>query len=131
MRLDPSKREVIGIICSLTLHGERGKESVLAKVDTGAARTSVDTDLAARVGLGPVTDSVKVRAASSAHSETRPLVQARVELGGRTFDLPVSITDRTDMKYPVIVGMDVLTEGGFLIDATVENHADGEGNTFK
>lgn len=131
MRLAPSEREVIGIVCSLTLHGERGAETVLAKVDTGAARTSVDTELAAKVGLGPVTDSVRVRAASSAHRETRPLVRARVEVGGRRFDLPVSITDRADMKYPVIVGMDILAEGQFLIDVTVENDAEGEGNTFK
>ncbi len=81
----------------------------------------MDTELAARVGLGPVTDIVKVRAASSAHAETRPLVQAKVQVGGQEFELPVSITDRTDMKYPVIIGMDILELGNFLIDVSKVN----------
>ncbi len=119
--MKPDERIIIGIVCPVTLHGERGRESVLAKIDTGAARTSVDTELAAKVGLGPVTDTVKVRAASSAHAETRPLVFAKLELGGQRFELPVSITDRRDMKYPVIVGMDILEMGEFLIDASKAN----------
>lgn len=116
------EKNVIGIVCSITLQGSLGSRSVLAKVDTGANRTSVDTELAAKVGLGPVTDTVKVKAASASHRETRPLVDAKVELGGRSFELPVSISDRADMKYPVIIGMDILAQGNFLIDATLENH---------
>ncbi|MFQ6013296.1 MAG: RimK/LysX family protein [Thermoplasmata archaeon] len=113
-----SKRTIVPIVCAVVLIGERGREEITAKVDTGASRTSVDTDLAAKVGLGPVTDTVKVRAASSAQVEVRPLVQARIQLEGRAFELPVSITDRADMKYPVIIGMDILTEGNFLIDVS-------------
>ncbi len=115
-RVKPNKRTIVPILCSVVLIGERGREEVTAKVDTGASRTSVDTDLAARVGLGPVTDMVKVRTASSARAELRPLVEARIQLVGKEFRLPVSIADRADMKYPVIIGMDILSEGNFLID---------------
>lgn len=112
---------MIGGVCSVVLSGERGTAAVLAKVDTGASRTSVDTELAAKVGLGPVTDIVKVRAAASAQPETRPLVLAKLRLGDQEFELPVSITDRTDMKYPVIIGMDILEMGNFLIDVSKVN----------
>ncbi|MFQ5919941.1 MAG: retroviral-like aspartic protease family protein, partial [Thermoplasmata archaeon] len=111
-------RTIVPIVCSVVLIGERGEEEVDAKVDTGANRTSVDTDLAARVGLGPVTDTVKVRAASSAQAEVRPLVEARIQLVGKEFMLPVSIADRGDMNYPVIIGMDILSEGNFLIEVS-------------
>ncbi|MEE8232289.1 MAG: retroviral-like aspartic protease family protein [Thermoplasmata archaeon] len=110
------KRTIMPIVCSVVLIGERGQEEVTAKVDTGASRTSVDTDLAGRVGLGPVGDTVRVRAASSAQAEVRPLVEARLQLVGKEFVLPVSLADRGDMNYPVILGMDILSEGNFLID---------------
>lgn len=116
--LGSNSRTIVPIVSSVILTGEHGSEEVTAKVDTGASRTSVDTDLAAKVGLGPVTDTVKVRAASSAQAEIRPLVHARIRLGDRDFELPVSITDRTDMRYPVIIGMDILAEGNFLIDVS-------------
>ncbi|MEE8198350.1 MAG: retroviral-like aspartic protease family protein [Thermoplasmata archaeon] len=115
-RVKSDKRTIMPIVCSVVLIGERGQEEVTAKVDTGASRTSVDTDLAGRVGLGPVGDTVRVRAASSAQAEVRPLVEARLQLVGKEFVLPVSLADRGDMNYPVILGMDILSEGNFLID---------------
>lgn len=111
-------RTVVGVVCEVVISGDRGSETVRARVDTGAHRTSVDTELAAKVGLGPVTDIVKVRAASRNHTETRPLVQARVRLDDEEFEIPVSIADRKDMKFPVIIGMDILEEGNFLVDVS-------------
>jgi hypothetical protein len=121
---DREAKTVIGVVCHVVITGNHREETVLAKIDTGASRTSVDVDLAAQVGLGPVTDTVKIRAASSNHTEVRPLVQARVRLADQWFELPVNITDRKDMKYPVIIGMDILTKGRFLIDASPEEPED-------
>ncbi len=104
------------IVCTVVLIGGRGQEEVTAKVDTGTSRTSVDRDLAARVGLGPVTQTVKVRTASSAEAEVRPLVEARIQLVGKEFMLPVSLANRAVMNYPVILGTDIMSEGDFLID---------------
>ncbi len=115
-KVKSTNRTIMPIVCSVVLIGERGQEEVTAKVDTGASRTSVDSGLAARVGLGRVGGTVKVRAASSAQTEVRPLVEARIRLVGKQFLLPVSLADRADMNYPVILGMDILSEGNFLID---------------
>ncbi len=77
---------------------------------------SIDTDLAARVRQGPVAATAKVRTASSIQVELRPRVEARIQRVGKEFRLPVSIADRADMEYPAIIGMDILSEGNFLID---------------
>ena len=66
--------------------------------------------------LKPFRGTVGGHAASSAQAEVRPLVEARLQLVGKEFVLPVSLADRGDMNYPVILGMDILSEGNVLID---------------
>src|SRR5947208_15249628 len=58
-------RTTVGVAEEVTLRGSKGDIRVLARIDTGAARTSLDTDLAARAGLGPVFDRVRVRVAAA------------------------------------------------------------------
>jgi hypothetical protein len=111
-----ARRNVIGVIEPVTVRGRSGEVKVLAKIDTGASRTTVDTELAARVGLGPVLDTVRIRAPSSDFPETRALVDADIVIAGREFDVPAAITDRKDMRYHVIIGMDILRDAGFLVD---------------
>ena len=111
-----AERRVIGIIESVTVRGKRGDVKVQAKIDTGASRTTVDTDIAARAGLGPVLGTVRIRQSISRHPETRPLVEAQLLLGDEEFDVAAAIADRTEMKYHVIVGMDILGSAKFLID---------------
>jgi hypothetical protein len=111
-------KKAIGLVERVTVQGINGKEEVLAKVDTGASRTAADIRLAAAVGLGPITDTVIIRGSTGTARETRAMARARISLGGKAFDLPVAITDRGDMKYPIIIGMDILGKGDFFIDAT-------------
>src|SRR3989442_3595033 len=103
-----AERRVIGIIESVTVRGKRGDVKVQARIDTGASRTTVDTDIAARAGLGPVLGTVRIRQSISRHPETRPLVEAELVIEGETFDVAAAIADRTEMKHHVIVGMDIL-----------------------
>ena len=76
----------------------------------------MDTGIAARIGLGPILDTVRVRAPTSKHPETRPLVAADLIIAGEEFDIAVAITSRQDMKYHVIIGMDILGRGRFLVN---------------
>jgi len=115
MKKAPRKR-TIGVVELITVKGKIGKVDVLAKIDTGASRTTVDTDIAARVGLGPVMDTVRIRTPTSRHPETRPLVEADLVIAGKEFDIPVAITSRQDMTYHVIIGMDILGRSGFLVN---------------
>ena len=107
---------IVGAIEPVLVRGTSGARRVLARIDTGASRTTIDLELAAKVGLGPVLDTVRVRAAISEHAEMRPLVDAEITISGEKFNVPVAITDRGDMRYHVIIGLDILRSGPFLID---------------
>jgi len=119
-------RTTIGVVEEVTILGSKGDIRVLARIDTGAARTSLDTDLAARAGLGPVFDRVRVRAAAANALEERDVADAKVVIAGREFDVAVAITDRKDMRYHMIVGMDVLRDSGFLVDPSKGNGRDAD-----
>jgi hypothetical protein len=109
------KRRIIGVIEHVTLRGPGGEIRVRAKIDTGAARTSLDTDLARRLGLGPVERRIRIRSAAAERPEERDVVKATLIIGTKVFEAHVAVTDRKDMTYHVIVGMDVLRRSGFLI----------------
>ena len=110
-----TNKKIIGLIEMVTIIGQTGKEEVKAKIDTGADRSSVDLELAAKVGLGPITRTVKVRS-SLARRKTRIVAEAKIVLQDQTFDIPVSLGDRSQMNYDIIVGKDVLTQSDLLID---------------
>ena len=114
-------RTAIGVVEEVVIRGSKGDIRVLARVDTGAARTSLDTDLALRAGLGPVFDRVRVRAAAADEPEERDVVDAKILIAGREFDVAVAVTDRKDMRYHMVVGMDILREAGFLVDPSKGN----------
>jgi len=109
---------VIGPIEYVKVIGHHGEARVKGKVDTGATRTSVDVWLAANIGLGPTVDVAKVKSAFLDEVRTRPLVRGVVEIAGVSFPLAVTVNDRSDMRYPVLIGMDILKSGRFLIDPT-------------
>jgi hypothetical protein len=46
----------------------------------------------------------------------RPLVSAAVTMAGKKFNLRVGVADRSQMRYAVIIGRDILRSGDFLID---------------
>ena len=61
-------------------------------------------------------DRVRVRAAAAHKPGERDVVDARVVIAGREVDVAVAITNRKDMGYHMIVGMDIIHESGFLVD---------------
>src|SRR5438876_11843511 len=80
-------RPTIGVVEEVTLRGSKGDIRVLARIDTGAARTSLDNDLAARAGLGPVFDRVRAGAGAAHEPEARDRVDARVVIAGREVEV--------------------------------------------
>src|SRR2546428_10571156 len=109
-------RTAIGAVEEVVIRGSKGDIRVLARVDTGAARTSLDTDLALRAGLGPVFDRVRVRAAAADEPEERDVVDAKILIAGREFDVAVSGTGPQGTRDPQMHGVDGLPEAGFLVD---------------
>lgn len=111
-------RILVGPIEYVKVIGNHGEARVKGKVDTGSSRTSVDVWLAANIGLGPTVDVAKIKSAFLDHVRSRPVVRGVVEIAGQSFAIPVTVNDRSDMRYPVLIGMDILKSGRFLIDPT-------------
>lgn len=105
---DGGDPETIGYTERVVVSADRGTTDVIAKSDTGARRTSIDLDVAATVGAGPVVDTTQVRSGSRTERRKRALVEIDVRVGGRWHTVTASIENRSHMRYPVLLGRDVL-----------------------
>ena len=104
---------VVGLTEKVHVHNGKGRNSVIAKIDTGATKSSIDTNLAAKLKLGPV---IKSKLVKSAHgSKLRPIIEATIELAGKKIRSEFTLADRAHMKYSILVGQNIL-KNGFLID---------------
>lgn len=90
------------------------KHKVLAKVDTGAWRTSIDRGLASNLGLltpDNILWSKKVR--TSLGKEERQVINLVFYLAGRKINTIASISKRSHLRAPIIIGRRDLV--GFLV----------------
>ena len=99
---------VIGYTEEVLVSGTSGTERVLAKSDTGASRTSIDTRLAAAIGAGPIKSMTKVKSGSVKSGKARPVVDIVVGIGGDRHTVAASLADRGHMDYPLLLGRDIL-----------------------
>ena len=105
------ERKIIGLSEKIKINGKE----VLAKVDTGAERNSIDIRLAAELNLGPV---IGVKKYINAHGHTsRALVKGHLVIKGKRIHASFNLFDRKTMKYKVLIGKKTLKQSGFLIDA--------------
>ncbi|MFB6074840.1 MAG: RimK family alpha-L-glutamate ligase [Haloarculaceae archaeon] len=121
-REEPTEPVVIGYVEEVVVAGTRGTESVLAKSDTGATRTSIDTELAARIGTGPIKDIVTIKSGSLKQGKSRPVVDLVIGVGGNRHTVTASIEDRGHMEYPLLLGRDILQH--YRVDVTRRADAD-------
>ena len=100
--------EKIGLIS-----GNRKKMEVIAKIDTGATKSSIDINLASKLNLGPI---IKSKMIKSAHgNKLRPIVEAEIVMAGKKIKSEFTLADRTHMKYNILIGINILKHG-FLVD---------------
>jgi len=106
---------VIGLAEKVSVYCNGVKKNVVSKIDTGATKSSIDTNLAAELKLGPV---IKSKLVKSAHgSKLRPIIEATIELAGKKITSEFTLADRAHMKYRILIGQNIL-KNGFLIDPT-------------
>jgi RimK family alpha-L-glutamate ligase len=122
-RPDASEPAVVGYVEEVVVSGTRGTETVYAKSDTGATRTSIDAQLAADIGTGPIKDIVTVRSGSLKGGKSRPVVDIVVGVGGTQHTVTASVEDRDHMAYPLLLGRDILSN--YHVD--VRRRADDSG----
>ncbi|WP_435335635.1 RimK family alpha-L-glutamate ligase [Haloarchaeobius sp. TZWWS8] len=104
----PDKPVVVGYTEEVVVSGTSDSKTVLAKSDTGATRTSIDTGLAADIGAGPIKSVMRVKSGSLKQGKSRPVVDLVVGVGGNQHTVTASVEDRSHMDYPVLLGRDIL-----------------------
>jgi hypothetical protein len=111
---DISGRIVLGIEEPIFIIDQQGQpQPLIAKIDTGAYRTAIDTALAKKYNLHtPVIEHREVRAALG--QEARPVVELTFMLRDRLIKTKAFIADRSHMNYDAIIGRRDLK--GFLVD---------------
>jgi hypothetical protein len=110
---DFKNKSIVGLTEYVTINGSSNSKEVISRMDTGATKSSIDISLAAELKLGPVIDS---RLIKSAHgTKLRPVVEVSVIISGREIKARFTVADRSHMRYPVLIGQNILKQG-FLID---------------
>lgn len=94
--------KILTIIQEVTFFRNGEPITVKAKLDTGAYRTSIDRKFTELLGIALLEEKVFVKSASG--ESFRPTAKVVFTLGGKKINTIVSIVDRSNMKYPVIVG---------------------------
>ena len=99
----------LGLIEKVKINGKE----VLAKIDTGADLCSIDKKLAKELDLNNFVKTAKIK---SSHGKTiRPVVEAELEIKDEKIKTHFNLADRSQLKYPVLIGKSVLKKG-FIID---------------
>lgn len=105
---------IVGLTEKVKFETKEGKKrTVIAKIDTGASKSSLDLKLASELKLGPV---IKSKLIKSAHgNRLRPIVPAIIKLAGKKMKAHFTLADRGHLRYRVLIGINVLKRG-FLVD---------------
>jgi hypothetical protein len=100
--------------------------AVVAKIDTGARTSALHADVIEVVGrrvrfeidgkryAAPMVGHKRVKS-SNGQSETRAVIRATVQLGVKTFKTEITLTDRTDMDVPMLLGRNSI-KGLFVVN---------------
>ena len=92
----------------VTIHARAPRKwrlKVRAKLDTGAARCSIDDQLARALGLEKVGE---VTVKNAMGRQTRPLYNAMIRIGRYRFDIRISGADRSNLSTPMLIGKEVI-----------------------
>ena len=112
------ERKILGLTEVVKIIGEgNGKVKVvkiLARIDTGATKSSIDRGLLKRLGIKA--SKKKSLFKSAVGRELRKMVKISVVIKGKEVRALFSITSREHMNNKVIIGQNVLKMGRFLVD---------------
>ncbi len=62
----------------------------------------------------PVRDRRHIKS-SSGHTQKRFVIFTRIQIGPRSFNIEITLTDRSSMEYPMLLGRNLLRLGRYVI----------------
>ncbi len=108
------QRIILGLVESVAVNADGRVENILARIDTGAERSSIDLALADRLQLQL---EEKMKSIRSVHGRSRrPLAFVEIGIADQRLKSKFTLSDRSRMKYKLLIGHDILKQGNFLID---------------
>ncbi len=113
-------------------------DNIIAKVDTGAFSGSMHADNIKEVksatgnqlqfvphGKNAVisVDNFHHRRvkSSSGHISDRYAIDTDIVILGKTYPITITLSNRSSMKYPMLIGRNFLQTHGFLVDVSINN----------
>ena len=69
----------------------------------------------------PIKDYEVVMGAVGTDKEKRPVVEIPMNFKGKTYKVNFSLSDRSHMGYPVLMGTEWMKENGFIVDPRIRN----------
>lgn len=119
VKIQKEKKPItVGIYEEIKIRARGGKKvKIQAKIDTAAARSSIDKRVAEELGLLDKKNIILTRRFRSALGvQERPVIGVTFFLKGKKIKTAVGVADRASLKRPFLIGVRDL--GGFLIEPT-------------
>lgn len=125
---------------------ELGIDQIKAKVDTGARTSAIhafsvepvqrDGELWVRFGVHPNQDDTETEiwceakvkdqrqvSDSGGHTEKRYVIETPLTLGGKTWPIEITLTNRDTMLFRMLLGRTALTTGKLLVNSALSYQA--------
>lgn len=124
-------QKIIGTFESVIFPDFNGYE-VMAKIDTGAYTGALhctkirEEDKVLHfspfdhpeVEIALTEYAVNHVKSSNGKTETRYFIDTNITINGETYPVVLSLADRSEMKWPVLIGRKFLRQNNFLVDVT-------------
>ena len=107
------RKHVIGLSEKVRVLGKEKHKDVMARIDTGAMKSSIDESLVAELRLGPIKRTMLIKSATGKRSS--PVIDVNIILNGERFKREFTVAKRSYMKYKVLIGVNILKKG-FVVD---------------
>ena len=108
-------KTILGLIEQVKIITKNNEELTLdARIDTGAQNSSIDISLAEELKLGPVVKEKIIK--QSMGSEKRKVIKISVKIKDKKISGLFTLSNRSKMKYSILIGQNLLKKGDFLID---------------
>ncbi|MBD3259720.1 hypothetical protein GF371_03760 [Candidatus Woesearchaeota archaeon] len=109
-----AEKTILGLSEKVTVFGDGTSKKTVARIDTGASKSSIDVSLASELKLGPILKTSRIRSASG--KGVRPVIKVRLKIKDKTLSGFFTLAIREHMNYKILIGRNILKKGDFVID---------------